>query len=439
MDTATRWTGWIEALLGLAIGAYLVAGIYSVAFHADEAGHIHASRLTMERIAEGDLEALTRVADANWPDFNLHEAVLALTVAPFHTYVMGGALYAAGLREPDTGRGWTFEVDYAENVQRGHRPAARWLNIARLTSTLLLFFSVFALYGLARTVAGRGVAIGASLLYASSPLILLHGRRAMLEGPFLFFTLLTLLLAAVMVGRPRQGKAISAADWISLSLASGLCVATKHTGVVFVAAAFAWVGLSQWISETGRARSRFIAHLAGAGFLAIAVFGMLSPVLWTHPVERVMDMGRVRVNILDVQVHNHGGRRVRSTGERLEALVRAPYLTPIQSGTVPAEDRRYMASFWPGVRLPAPIAWLATLLAGLGLATAIQRALRVGEREHLYWGVLVWTLASVGLALVDPLAWQRYLVPSLPLAYFLTALGVSGVLEWSRFLRGRRT
>lgn len=427
-----------EAALWTVLVGYIFVGLFELPFHADEPAHIHASRINTEAITRGDLEALTRAADPRWENFDLHRASITLTVAPFHTYIMGAALYAAGLRETDTGRGWTWEVDYEENVKRGHRPDERWLRIARTSSTLFLAASVVVLFALSSAIAGRGVALATTILYALSPLVLLHGRRAMLEGPFLFFVCLALWAAARIVKCRALNSPVSTGHWILLAGASGIAVATKHTAVLFVAVAFIWVAYGEILSRTGRQILGSAARLSGAGLAAIVLFGILSPITWNSPVQSVLAISKMREDVMHVQIHYYGKGEVLSTGERLGLLVRMPFVAPLEAGAVAQEDQRYENSPWSGLRLPTPLAWVATLLFGLGLATALSRAWRASEASLLYWGVLAWSLACLVLALMNPIAWQRYLVPVLPLAYFLTSLGGSRVLEWFRSLRSAR-
>ncbi len=431
------WPGFARvgtAVLWMVLLGYVLSGMFALPFHADEPAHIHASRLTTESITSGDLDALTRVADPDWEFFNLHKAAIALTIAPFHTYIMGGTLYAAGFRQIDTGRGWTWEVDYDENVKRGHRPAQRWLNVARMTSTLFLAGSVVVLFVLSRAIAGLGVATATTLLYAFSPVVLLHGRRAMLEGPFLFFATLTLWAAVRIVKRRAQQCEIPLGHWVVLALASGVAVATKHTAVLFVAVAFAWVAYGEFATRSGREVLRSAIHLVSAGVASIALFGILSPVTWNSPADGVAAILQMREHVMRVQIHYYGKGETLDPGERLALLVRTPFDAPLPAGAVAQEDRDYEDSPWSGLRLPRILAWAATLLAGVGLVTAAIRAWRPDEEALLYWGVLAWSLGTLALGLMNPIPWQRYLVPTLPLAYFLTALGVSGILQWSRSL-----
>ena len=76
-----------------------------------------------------------------------------------------------------------------------------------------------------------------------------------------------------------------------------------------------------------------------------------------------------------------------------------------------------------------------TGLAGFGLAVA-------GRRRQ--WGLWLWFAVSAASALVNPLPWQRYYLPLVPVATLLAGVGIHFVARWTAanlpsFARSART
>src|SRR5262249_33553487 len=119
-------------------------------------------------------------------------------------------------------------------------PSDALLTIARIPSTLFLVLSSVAMFGIGWQFGGRLPAYFMSGLYTLNPIILLNGRRAMMEGSMLAFGLLTIWLA-ILISRGRTNWRW----WVLFTLSAGLTLASKHTGVVFVGGAFGWITIDE--------------------------------------------------------------------------------------------------------------------------------------------------------------------------------------------------
>ncbi len=316
---------------------------------------------------------------------------------------------------------------------------------ARLPSTLFLALSVAVMFALGWRFGGRLGAYFVSGLYALNPVILLNGRRAMQEGSMLFFGTLVILMATLISERmksPRRGDLPSRPStmlilWLALILTGALTLASKHSGIVFVASALGWVFAAGLIRRDWRAIALTTGRLIASTLLIVALFVALSPALWSNPVARLGDLLATRAQLLENQVSVEPNAPL-SFAQRVEAIVAQPFLTPLQHyevafwGAFPAitaDVERYMASPLSGIQFGVVLGGALTLLAGVGVIVAL-RSLRA--QPELYAGLLIWLLVIVASLLANPLDWQRYYLPLIPAATLLVLLGLRGLLTVAR-------
>jgi hypothetical protein len=182
---------------------------------------------------------------------------------------------------------WTF------NETNGNLPSERLLDVARIPSTLFTALSIVVVFAAAFVLSGsRPAAWIAAVLYATTPAVLVNGRRAMQEGGMLLFSSLTVVCAWYAVKEflsavPRWRR-ISLAYGL-LGLTGGLAVAAKHTSVLVLGAMYLALFALLW--KPGReleSRARWflrlhlLAGLLGSGLLSMAVFYLLNPVWWAY-------------------------------------------------------------------------------------------------------------------------------------------------------------
>ena len=166
--------------------------------------------------------------------------------------------------------------------------------------------------------------------------------------------------------------------------------------------------------------------------LALAVFVMLSPALWPNPPERLQRLLETRNELLRVQVKNWQPDGLgMSAGERINQILTQPFLRPPQFHEVAqwseyeviaAEIDVYLASALAGLRPGGPGGAVLTLLLAGGLVLTLRQRRRAG--------LLVWLLLTLAAMMVNPLPWQRYYLPLLPLSSLLTALALAQVIVW---------
>lgn len=405
----------------------LVALVFAIppTFHGDEAMLTYASRDFSTAFVERNPAALTTEPPYQI-DSDPHLRILNGSV---HRYLTGLLWTLAGAT-PDQlppRPGWDWGLDYATNVATGHYPNPTQLGASRLVSSLFLAGSIVVMFALGWRFGGRFPAWGVSGLYAVNPILLLNGRRGMQEGTLLFFGLLVIWVAASISQRRSENKPVPLWLWLALVLAGGLALASKHPAVVFVAGAFGWVLLTELFRRNGRDLLLTGMKLAAAGVLVIALFIALSPALWLDPPARIGNLLDSRTEMLNIQVSADPVAPT-TLAQRISDILTQPYMTPplhyevASWATFPevsADVARYMASPFSGVQFGVVLGGLLMLMAGVGIFFSLRRNWRAG--------VLVWLLVTAASLLVNPLPWQRYFIPLIPVVTLLSGIGIEGL------------
>jgi hypothetical protein len=460
----------------LILGVYVYAGVPFTPFHGDEGMQVYAANdyytLFIDRAPERLLTQPPYEVDS--------DAHLRILNGSVNRYAIGLAWQDAGLaREALPPRpGWQWALSYDDNARQGFLPSDQALTIARIPSTLFHFASIAMMFLFARAVGGRPVAYAATLIYALHPALLLNGRRALQESAMLCVGLLALWCAARLARLERvASQAEPATDakngvpttdapvgaparqssrfllWALLTLACGLTLASKHSGVVLVASALLWVftggnitahrstvpkGLPSVAETKGTQRIwfqplralRLCGSIAIVSILALALFIALSPALWNDPLTRLADLVQVRADLLDSQVKAAGSAA--SLESRVTALLTQPFLAPVQFYEAPTFDvepihqsiTAYMNTRFAGVHSAPLLGVVLTLLALLGIvAPLVYPTWRILSPPHDR-GLLLTLLIIVASLLLNPLPWQRYYLPLTTVLCVYAALGL---------------
>jgi 4-amino-4-deoxy-L-arabinose transferase-like glycosyltransferase len=419
----------VDALWLGALAVYVLAGVGQVPFHGDESSLIAMSRDYYHLVQARDLEPV--LYDPNPAD--PIDQDLRLINGTVGKMAMGFAWDMAGLTAADLNEPWLWGADWEYNVRTGHLPGERLLHAARLSSAVLTAISVVAVFAIAWIAGGRPAAWAAALIYASDAVVLLNGRRAMMEGAHLAFATLTVLAALLVVreqGRrptPRRRRLVGLTALFGIL--GGLAIASKHPALIVVAAGFVAIATEPFIRRRpSPLNRRRILRWLGAGVLVLLTFLALNPAWWSDPLRmpvRVLDM---RSALLDHQVDGYGGYE--GLGERLEGLLRLTlgtkpqyYEAPGWEEWIAAEIARYEAS-WLAGRGGGP-AW-ALALGAAWIAGIWQLGRR--WREGQSWTILLWIgITALALLIATPLAWQRYYLPLRPALAVLAGCGVGAL------------
>lgn len=427
--TASRSSRWLDAVWLVMLAVYILAGVRLVPFHGDESTLLYMSRDFYTQFIDGDLDALDYrgwfLLDpeaASQQQLRLLNGTIAKTLYGLIAYISG---YAAD----DINNQWVWGAGWDWNRDNGHMPSDDLLLRARYVSALMLVGSVLVLYAVASHLGGRTAAILTTAYYALNPAVLINGRRAMMEGSLLLFSLLVVWagLLALRDRRPWQ--------YALLGIVSGLALASKHTAAVTLVAIFGGLALIDlWHLRSQFRVTRLIRRwgaLLATGLLALAVFLMLNPAWWSDPLGRVNTVLEERVRLLTGQIAAFGGYNDATdqlAGFLRQTLIVAPMYSEVDFflAYIPDQIASYEASLWRGVSIGGslPGALILVALVGIG-GIALWRQRNTSAALIGFWAVP--TLLFVWLA--TPLEWQRYYLIAYPVIGLLAALGLVSVLN----------
>ena len=424
MLTSLKSKRLVDGLWLLALALYVFAGLPITTFHGDEAMQIYMSHDYATVFIYHNPQQLMSAGPYDVDT----DAQLRLINGSVNRYSIGLGWQLAGFTDGDLPPrpGWDWGLDYATNVATLHRPPDALLWASRISSTLFLALSVVVMFAIGWQFGGRSMACLASGLYTLNPVILLNGRRAMMEGSLLFFGLLTILIA-IIISRRRAHWGW----WPALILASALSVASKHTGAVFVAGAFGWILLAAVLRRDASAMVATITRLFVSGLIALVLFVALSPALWYDPPARFQDLIVEREKLIDIQVQADPHAPT-TLLERIQGIITQPFMTAVwhfEAGgwtsfePISEEIDRYMASPLSGLQFGTVLGGALTLLALAGIISLIRQ----GRDFRL--GIFVWSAFTLAILLVNPLPWQRYFLPLIPIVTLLASEGALRLLR----------
>jgi hypothetical protein len=363
----------MDAIWLAVLAVFILAGMMLATFHGDEAMQIYMSRDYATVFIDHNPSSLM----VN-PPYNIDDDPwLRILNGSVNRYAIGLSWQLAGL---NTGMlpprpGWDWGLEYDTNVATGHLPPENLLAAGRISSTLFLVLSAVAMFGIGWQFGGRLPAYIISLLYTLNPIILLNGRRAMMEGSMLGFGLLTIWLA-ILISRGKTNWYW----WVLLTLSGGLTLASKHTGILFVGGALGWIGLREIIRYFRRASDKSesitvkylaatFARLIASGIVTLLIFIALSPALWNDPVARLGDLIAQRQFLLDIQVASNPAAPT-TLSQRLEGIITQPFMTPpvhyevdfwAKAAAITDEIQQYMASPLSGLQFGTILGSVLTL------------------------------------------------------------------------------
>ncbi len=410
----------------LALMLYILAGVFSVPVHGDEFMQMAMARDTFY-LARGQLN---RIAFQP-PVERDTEQYLRLINGTLNKTLIGVAWMLDGRDAASLPGIFAWAMPFDWNQQHGNVPADDALHVARWPSAMLAALGVIPVFLLGWQLRLRSLAYPSALLYALHPVILLNGRRAMMEGSLMTAILATMCWLLAMIIAEHSATASGFMRRIPLplryailGLLAGLAMAAKQTGVVTAAAALLAALLA------GLARERSWRPLARAGLAAIAAiltWFALNPAYWNDPVHAIRETITARSDLLTLQTQGNP-LAFDSLGQRLQAIITQPFLTPPQyyelpnwAGVLDTQIAAYQQSAVDGWDWGPLVGAALTVLMGIGLLALVYDAL---HRDLVAWAILIWTAATFFSSLAVPLNWQRYYLPLILVGIILAAAGL---------------
>lgn len=440
-----------------------------------------------------------------WPEgFDPSDQFVRTTTGAINALTIGLAWDIAGYTVDDLNTAWNWDItqpvrgvsQWDANVRGGHKPDDDLLDVARLPSAIFTALSVLVIYGIARRLAGtwfmgngkRAAGWMAVLIYGTTPVVLLNGRRAMQEGSLLFFSLLMFLAALLVIDeqlRPDVRWRRLLIRYLAFGAASGMAVASKQTALLLIAPPFLALAAAplfrQNVSPVLRFNHRHANNMTGIVLVGAVVNMLAQPIWWTLPPigflvalavicfasgvpkgERWRPIGRWAGSILAVimflsmprligdfivipldlleqraeLMENQAVRtgRLGGLGDRLERLVHEAFFAggeyyedpPWADFAVTQQQiSRYEESPLAG-RSGGPI-WGAFLIACALLGTwALARLFVTHDSSRLIVLLIAgwWVLPGLALLVSNFLPWQRYYLIVQPSLALIVGIGV---------------
>lgn len=389
---------------------------------------------------------LSRIRYAETPidTLAITEQEFRLLNGTVHKYWSGLLWHVRGFTVSDLNRvWWTWGADWTYNLQNGAIPSTDLLLTTRIASALMMCLGAAVMFGIGLTIDGRITAYAASAFYALNPALLLNGRRSMLEGSLMLFSLLAILAALHFARAVHRGKLRAAVGWAGLlGLSTGMSVASKHTGVFTVLPLFIGGGLFVWwrwvkprfrqSTDEAIYRLRHALILTGAlfaaGLLSLGVFLLLNPAWWDNPLTTIRPVLDMRNRLLVEQTAAFGTypnlfEQIMGYGRQVFLGLPQYYEAPDWAAYIAEQIRAYEATPWVGI-MPGLI--VAVGLVILGFWRLLRGNLVPGTR----WLTLVWVGGSTVLTvMLTPLEWQRYYLPAVLPAALMMGLGAATVVR----------
>lgn len=441
---------WLSILI-----LYVLLGVRDVPFHGDESTLIYTTRDYAYQFMDRDLSMVTYDGNSAIDPMDQN---LRLLDGRVHKYLGGLFWHLAGYSVDDLNKPWLWGADWNYNLTNGHIPADDLLVTTRYASALLMAVGVIAMFGIGLQVDGRVTAYAASAFYALHPALLVNGRRSMMEGGLMGFSLLTVLAALyfiqVIKTAPQEKTRFYERPWfvaVLLGLAAGLTISSKHTGLLVIVVVFGALGLYVLV-DGFRLRGlhlrddlmRGIGWLFFAGVLALVVFYAFNPAWWGDPIGRAQTVATLRSTLLSDQSAIFGKYPTlldQFGGFWRQTVQGAPmyYESSDWATFIGDQIARYDTSVWRGVT-PGELVPIGTILLVVLIGAGVVRLFR---QDGLYpaqrWLVGVWAAGLIVIVfVVTPLEWQRYYLPAILPLCLLSGLGVSYLWQQIQARRAAR-
>ncbi len=439
-----RLTSFLSIIWVIVLAGYVLAGTSEAPFHGDESTQIYMSRDYAYQFIDRDYNKLAY----NPTPQNPAEQNLRLINGTINKYLIGFAWHFNGMSISDVNEQWDWGADWNYNQQNGHAPSSALLMAARWPSAILLAAGVAVMFALGRALGGKWTPFIASLYYALNPALLLNGRRAMMEGSFIFFSLLVVLVGVWLLEKPSLRRAIL------LGLVSGFALASKHTSIFTVGAVFVAI-LLHLIYQSVRSEDDYsvvdyvlLPYLAIAAAIVFGTFFALNPAWWGDPAGRAQTVLQLRQELLAGQTAAFGGYT--HFGDQLagflrQSLVVLPQYYEVSSWQSFISDQisRYETSLWRGVSVGGSnvgaLVLCGIIAAGVWGLFTLRSSKGAGETTGgIRWLIGLWGLVIIITTLaLTPLEWQRYYLPVYPVIGVLAGLGVDTLIHHRGLLMRR--
>lgn len=434
-----------KAVLTLAVFtvSWLALGHFAVRAHADRSDEpewiaisiLHWRQLVLGEPPAGSELDPPELRSTNPWNQGVQRTVFGAIYPCLPKLVWGAALHAAGYRDASP---LVFEAFHRGDPERGRAaraalepamPIARRVVLALAAACATLVFTVAR--ALQRGRLGWLCAALAWALFVASPLVLNTATYIRTDYFMLAFALATLLFSlrqreALAGLRGARAQALAAAAAGTLA---GLAVSGKPNGALAGICVALWIPLGAWLRRRlPKDSGRVVLALALSAGAALAVYVALDPFLWREPLGGLLEIRERWDRQLAVQTGRAAGMGIdpaEGTLGKLESFAER------------------LGTFDPWRSLTGLPGGKMLLVAGLALLVvrAVRGRSRADSADEAQIAATVATYAvlfMIGSALILPLHWGRFLLPTVPSTALLQAASVTFIAEWTwRVVRSR--
>lgn len=236
------------------------------------------------------------------------------TQPPLTRYLIGMGRWVGGFGLKDLNQPWDWSIDNEKNIEQNHLPSQGLLWWSRLPMGILAIVSCLIWFRLIRVYAG--FLAGWILLWLLADSVYLHDTlfMALSEAP-LFFCVTVAAWAGIHALRSWKSRVLSSTPmapdlarpllWLSLmGVFSGVAGAAKLNGLP-LAGACAFLSLVLGKFRQGPlnwpTRLAWTTQIVVLPLIALLVFILLNPFLYTHAAARILGMAKHRMEALHAQ------------------------------------------------------------------------------------------------------------------------------------------
>jgi hypothetical protein len=267
--------------LSLAIN---LSHVSTTAFHADETRWINRAHY------------FTDLSDPFGPTWD--DQYLTRGQPPLGSYLIGIGLLLQG-RDTATNGVWDFAYGEEWNQASGAMPQDADLQAGRRTNALIAALTVVVVFFIGLSLAGIVSGATGGIVLLMHPLHIMTGSQALSDQLLILLIALSLLTAIHLGRRPDRGKALM------LGILLGLGGATKLSPLLLTAPIALYGVALLLLARTGlvdRSRAGRLAPLLIVQPIISGITFLVSyPSLWPAPVERTLNLFKLRAQEMDAQ------------------------------------------------------------------------------------------------------------------------------------------
>jgi 4-amino-4-deoxy-L-arabinose transferase-like glycosyltransferase len=332
-------------------------------------------------------------------------------------------------RVPELAADWNWSIGWNKNQLTGAYPTPIQITTGRLASAIFFPLDLLFLYLIGRKLRGNLMGWLLVLLFSLNALVLLHSRRAMSEGPLLFFIILSLWS---FIQNP-QFLFLTA---IPVSLAFN----AKYSALpLFFIGLFALIYRNYLLKNH---KNRLIIQLSVYILIFLGITLLLNPFLWDEPFQALKAAIIARNTLLARQLADLGsisqGWISDTFGKRVGSIITNLYLTPPAFHDVGnyientiSTELRYQAFFPQNLFRGYLWGSFMLVLSAMGFIFGFIHTLRFSRprRELLLILVVGSTFQFIFLLWAFSIPFQRYVIPLIPYSIIWIAYAINELVD----------